>query len=101
MGTYRKASIRELISDAYRLEARVTQGRLHRNLEDGRWMIGNTHLNEWLERQAGEDVSLLLIPTESQGGAESETRTCHTCGRQYSGSYCPYCRRVRLRLRGE
>ncbi|HEY89549.1 MAG TPA: hypothetical protein G4N98_07430 [Thermoflexia bacterium] len=100
MGTQRKASIRELISDAYRLEARVTQGRLHRNPQDGRWMIGNTHLNEWFDRQAGEDVSLLLIPTESRERGV-ETRTCHTCGRQYSGSYCPYCRRVRLRLRGE
>ena len=100
MGTYRKASIRELISDAYRLEARVTQGRLHRNPEDGRWMIGDTNLNEWFDRQAGEDVSLLLIPTESRE-REPEMRTCRTCGRQYSGSYCPYCRRVRLRLRGE
>lgn len=100
MGTYRKASIRELISDAYRLEARVTQGRLHRNPEDGRWMIGGTNLNEWFDRQAGEDVSLLLIPTESRERG-AETRTCRTCGRQYSGSYCSYCRQVRRRLRGE
>ncbi|MCD4739549.1 MAG: hypothetical protein K8R89_09880 [Anaerolineae bacterium] len=100
MGTYRKASIRELISDAYRLEAQVTQGRLHRNPEDGRWMIGDTNLNEWFDHQAGKDVSLLLIPTESRGRG-TEARTCHTCGREYHGSHCSYCRGVRFRLRGE
>ncbi|MGC9398201.1 MAG: hypothetical protein ACP5HM_03595 [Anaerolineae bacterium] len=99
MGVYRKVSIRQLASDAYQLEGRVTQGRLHRNPEDGRWMVNDTSLNEWLARNAEEDVTLILVPTESKHPMEK--KTCRTCGREYLGSHCPYCREVRFRLRGE
>jgi hypothetical protein len=99
MGVYRKASIRQLVSDAYQLEGRVLQGRLHRNPEDGRWMVGDTPLNKWLARNADEDISLILVPTESKQAMEK--KTCRTCGREYIGSHCPYCREVRFRLRGK
>ena len=29
-----------------------------------------------------------------------ETRTCRTCGRDYTDVECPYCRANRIRLRG-
>lgn len=98
MRAYRKANIRQLTNEAYQLEGRVAQGKLHRNPEDGRWMVGNTPLNEWFEQNQDEDVSLILIPTESK--APMEKQTCRTCGREYIGSSCPYCREVRFRLRG-
>jgi hypothetical protein len=99
MGVYRKASIRQLASDAYQLEGRTVQGDLHRNPENGRWMVGDVALNEWLARNKGQDVTLILVPTESQ--QPMEKKTCRTCGREYIGSHCPYCREVRFRLRGE
>ncbi len=98
MRAYRKANIRQLTSEAYQLEGRVTEGVLRRNPEDGRWMVGSTPLNSWLERNEGEDVTLILIPAESERPMEKQI--CGTCGREYVGSSCPYCREVRFRLRG-
>lgn len=99
MGAYRKASIRQLTSDAYQLEGRSAQGRLHRDPEEGRWMVGDVTLNEWLARNESQDVTLILVPTESQ--QPMEKKVCRTCGREYIGSHCPYCREVRFRLRGK
>ncbi len=98
MGAARKAEIRRLTSEAYQMEGRVTQGILRRDPEDNRWMVGNTSLDDWLARHEGQDVTAILIPTESDHS--QETKVCRTCGREYVGASCPYCREVRLRLRG-
>jgi hypothetical protein len=60
--------------------------------------VGNQPLEEWLARNEGEDVTLILIPNE--GSRPMEMETCQTCGREYVGTHCPHCREVRYRLRG-
>jgi len=98
MRAARKAQIRRLTLEAYQIEGKVARGILHRAPEDGRWMVGDTSLEVWLASHEGQDVTAILIPTESD--RQLETRVCRTCGREYSDTSCPYCREVRLRLRG-
>ncbi len=98
MRAARKAQIRRLTLEAYQIEGKVARGILHRAPEDGRWMVGDTSLDEWLAQNEGQDITAILIPTESD--RQLETRVCRTCGREYSDTSCPYCREVRLRLRG-
>ncbi len=99
MRAYRKAEIRELTSTVYQLDGRSVEGILQRNPVDNRWMVGNTPLHEWLERNQGQEIALLLIPMTTERAPE--TRTCQTCGREYIGAGCAYCREVRFRLRGQ
>ena len=98
MPAYRKASIRELASAAYELDAGVVEGRLHRSAEDGRWMVGHVKLNEWLARYEGQEVVLFVASLDDDRPVAS--RTCRTCGTEYVGVYCPRCREARVRLRG-
>ncbi len=98
MPAYRKASIRELTQAAANLDGRFMQGVLRRDPETGAWSVGDTPLESWLERYADQDVTLILLSMDE--GRELETRICRTCGREYVGYECPYCRETRLRLRG-
>ena len=98
MPAYRKASIRELASAAYELDARVVEGQLHRSAKDGRWMVGNTQLNEWLDRSANQEVVLIVASLDDDRPIPS--KTCRTCGTEYVGIHCPRCREARIRLRG-
>jgi hypothetical protein len=99
MPAYRKASIRSLILDAYRLDGHSLQGELHRDPEDGQWKIGDQSLERWLARHEGEELALILLSMDDDRPLEK--KVCRTCGREYRGAYCPHCREVRLRLRGE
>ncbi len=98
MPAYRKASVRELITAAYRLDGHSLQGVLKRNPENDRWEIGGTSLDAWLSRHAGEEIAVILLSMDEE--QTLETHICRTCGREYTGPYCPYCREARLRLRG-
>ena len=98
MSSHRKASIRELASAAYELEAGVAQGRLQRNAVDGIWQVGDQPLDRWLERYSGHEVVLIVASLDED--RPLETRTCGTCGREYVGARCPTCQEARLRLRG-
>ena len=98
MPSYRKASIRELASAAYELDARIVEGQLRRSAEDGRWMVGDTRLNEWLSRYDGQEVVLIVASLEDDRPMPS--KTCRTCGTEYTGIHCPRCREARIRLRG-
>lgn len=98
MPAIRKARIRELATAAYELEAGVVQGVLHRNPTDGRWMVGDIHLNKWLERFADQEVYLIVASLEDE--RPLPTKVCRTCGTEYAGPECPRCRTVRIRLRG-
>ncbi|MCP4539271.1 MAG: hypothetical protein GY832_19215 [Chloroflexi bacterium] len=98
MPSYRKASVRELASAAYELDARVVQGQLHRSAQDGRWMVGDTRLNEWLARHDTQEVVLIVASLEDD--RPIPPKTCRTCGIEYTGTYCPRCREARIRLRG-
>jgi hypothetical protein len=42
--------------EAYQVEGKIVQGILHRAPEDGRWMVGDTSLDEWLAQNEGQDI---------------------------------------------
>jgi hypothetical protein len=98
MSSYRKASIRELASAAYELDAGVVEGQLHRSAQDGRWMVGGTRLNEWLAKHDGQEIVLIVASLDDDRPVSP--KTCRTCGTEYVGIYCPRCREARIRLRG-
>ena len=98
MSAHRKASIREMTSAAYELESGVVEGQLHRNPEDGRWMIGDTKLNEWLTRYNNQEI--VLIAASLEDNRPLPPKVCRTCGTEYVGIECPRCREARIRLRG-
>lgn len=95
----RRARALEMVTEAYELEAGVSQGVLRRNPADGQWMVRDTPLDLLLERFAGQEVALIVAPLEDD--KPMPTKTCHTCGEEYVGAECPHCREVRTRLRGD
>ncbi len=97
MPAYRKASIRQLQRQAQQLEGKSLQGILHRDAE-GRWYVGDRPLESFLVAYEGEAMTLIAIANESD--RPMEKKVCPTCGREYIGTSCPYCRMARLRLRG-
>ncbi len=94
---FRRASIRELISQAYELDGHTLQGVIRRDAE-GRWVIGTQTLDEVLQRYEGHEVALIYLDFEDE--RPMETKICRTCGREYQGTECPVCREARIRLRG-
>jgi len=98
MPAYRKASIRELTAAAYELDSGVIEGRLHRDAEDGQWMVNDAKLNEWLSRYDGQEIVLIVVSLEDD--RPMLPKVCRTCGREYVGIECPRCREIRIRLRG-
>jgi hypothetical protein len=98
MPAYRKASIRELASAAYELDSGVVEGRLRRGAENGRWMVGNVGLNEWLAGYDGQEIVLIVASLDDDRPLPS--KVCRTCGTDYRGVECPRCREARIRLRG-
>lgn len=98
MPAHRKASIRELASAAYELESGVVEGHLRRIAGDGRWMIGDVELNEWLAGYGGQEVVLIVASLDDDRPLPS--KVCRTCGTDYVGIECPRCREARIRLRG-
>lgn len=97
--TIPKSSVQELATRAYEMGAGVLRGPLQRLDEERGWAIGNVHLRDWLARYEGRE--LVLIAAVIGEGPEAVKKTCGTCGREYSGSECPYCREARERLRGK
>ncbi len=98
MSSYRRASVRELTSAAYELDSGVVEGRLHRSAEDGRWMVDDTSLGEWLDRYDGQQIVLIVASLEDD--RPIPPKVCRTCGNEYVGAECPRCREARIRLRG-
>jgi hypothetical protein len=97
MKTVRRAAILKLASAAYEMELDVLNGRLVQD-EGERWFINERPLNEWLNSHAGQEVVMVLGSLEDERPVE--TRTCRTCGRDYTELECPHCRASRIRLRG-
>ena len=93
----RKASVLELATAAYDLQAGVTRGRLTRS-PDGGWTVGGLDIAAWLAKYDGQEI--VLIAASLDDSREVEPRTCPRCGREYVGAYCPHCREARIRLRG-
>lgn len=93
----RKASVLELATAAYDLDASVIRGRLTRRT-DGTWVVDGRPVNDWLA--AFEAQQVVLIAASLDDSREVPTRTCPRCGREYQGAYCPHCHEARMRLRG-
>jgi hypothetical protein len=98
MNTLRRSVILKLAAEAYEMKLNVANGVLTRT-DDGGWRIGHQGLAEWLSGHDGEEVVLILGSLADD--TPVLTRTCHTCGRDYTDLECPYCRASRLRLRGQ
>jgi hypothetical protein len=98
MPSYRRASIRELASAAYELDSTVAEGRLGRGTEDGRWMLNDTELSEWLAKYEGQEIVVIVASLEDDRPVPP--KICRTCGADYVGIECPRCREARIRLRG-
>ena len=97
MSSIRRATILKLAATAYEMDLDVMNGNLTRDA-NGRWHIGGHDLISWLERMEGNEVALVLGDLSDE--REVITRTCRTCGRDYTDLECPYCRANRIRLRG-
>ncbi len=95
--TMRKASVLELATAAYDLDAGVTRGLLTRSPEGG-WTISGVDVANWLAKFEGQEI--VLIAASLSDNREVPPRTCPRCGREYVGAYCPHCREARIRLRG-
>lgn len=97
MSSIRRATILKLASTAYETNLDVMNGVVTRD-ENGRWHIGLHDLDEWLAKHEGDEVVLVLGNLSDE--QEVVTRTCRTCGRDYTDLECPHCRANRIRLRG-
>ncbi len=97
MDPIRRATILKLGSTAYEIGLDSLNGELHQD-ESGRWHVGGRSLEAWLQAHAGEEVMLVLGSLADDRPVQ--TRTCRTCGRDYTGLECPTCRANRIRLRG-
>jgi hypothetical protein len=75
----------------------VANGVAHRDA-GGNWFIGDHSLESWLNAHTGEEVVLVMGSLADERPVE--TRTCRTCGRDYTELECPHCRANRIRLRG-
>ena len=93
-----KSDVQELAIKAHEMGASVLRGSLQRLDGERGWAVGDIHLSNWLAKYAGRDVILIAIPIGEE--TELATRVCTTCGREYRGGRCPYCREARERLRG-
>jgi hypothetical protein len=97
MTALRRATILKLASAAYEMDLQVMNG-IVQQAPDGRWHIGTHDLGEWLRQHEGEELVVVLGSLADERPVE--TRTCRTCGRDYTDLECPYCRANRIRLRG-
>ena len=96
--TVRKASVMELATAAYDLDASVTRGRLVKSPAGG-WTIAGIDIAAWLSKYEGQEI--VLIAASLDDTRTVEERTCPRCGREYTGAFCLHCREARLRLRGK
>jgi hypothetical protein len=93
----RKASVLELATAAYELDATVMRGRLAK-LPDGTWTVGGINVEGRITPLEGQEIVVIVASLDDSRAVE--TRICPRCGRDYTGAFCPNCREARLRLRG-
>lgn len=97
MSAIRRAAIHKLAAAAYEMDLDTMTGVVTQD-ENGRWQIGDYDLEAWLTQHKNEEVVLVLGSLADERPVE--TRTCRTCGRDYTELECPHCRANRIRLRG-
>lgn len=96
----RTSSARELATRAHEMGASILRGELARHGSDD-WAVDGQSVAEWLAEFEEQQVYFIVIATDARSESAAVKRTCHTCGRDYEGHECPYCREARLRLRGQ
>jgi hypothetical protein len=92
----RKASVLDMATAAYELDAAVKRGVLQR--VEGRLTIMGEDLENVLQRFEGQEI--VLIAASLNDERPVDPRVCRTCGREYFELECPHCRDARMRLRG-
>lgn len=97
MSAIRRATILKLASAAYEMQLDVMNGVVSQDA-NGQWYVGGHDLTTWLAAHKGQEMVLVLGSLDDERPVE--TRTCRTCGRDYTDVECPYCRANRIRLRG-
>ena len=97
MSSVRRGVILKLSAAAYEMDLDVASGLVSRD-DNGRWLIGGRDLDAWLAEHEDHEVALILGSLEDEQPVQ--TRTCRTCGRDYTDFECPHCRASRIRLRG-
>jgi hypothetical protein len=90
-----KASAQRLAGMALDLGASALRGALVR--WDSGWKVGETDLDEWLDKLAGRPIILIAAALDEE---VEPPKSCRVCGRDYVGDECPFCREARRRLRG-
>jgi hypothetical protein len=98
MKSMRRSIILKTAAGAYELGLDVLNGQTKRD-ENGHWKIGHHDLDKWLQKHEGEELVMIIGSLEDD--TPVQTRTCHTCGRDYTDLECPHCRSSRMRLRGK
>jgi len=93
-----RASALRLASTARDLGAEALRGTLEQS-PSGRWMVGHIDIESWLSRHEGQELVLAVAAIDQETSMEY-TRTCRTCGNEYTGRTCPHCEAIRRRLRG-
>lgn len=91
-----RSDAHSLSGTASRIGATLLGGQLVK--EGGQFVVNKINLTELLESLVDEDV--LVVIGQVKDNVTEESKTCLTCGRDYTGSECPHCARVRSRLRG-
>jgi hypothetical protein len=92
-----KSDARRLAKDGVEMGAHVLRGILTIGPDGAK--IDKRNILEWLAQHADMELILIAAPI-NRVTAESQTKTCFTCGRDYQGDACPYCTEARARLRG-
>lgn len=93
----RKASVLEMATAAYELDAAVKRGVLYR--VEGRLTIMGEDVESVLQRFEGQEI--VIIAASLTDERPLDPRVCRTCGREYYGLECTHCRDARIRLRGK
>jgi hypothetical protein len=93
----RKASVLEMATAAYELDAAVKRGVLYR--VEGRLTIMGEDVENVLQRFEGQEI--VFIAASLNDERPLDPRVCRTCGREYYGLECTHCRDARIRLRGK
>ena len=93
------SSARDLAARAQEMGASILRGKLTGHTSEG-WAMDGKPVMEWLTRFEGQQIFLIAVAINATTQTTVVKRTCHTCGRDYEGHECPYCREARLRLRG-
>jgi hypothetical protein len=87
-----------LARDAADLGAQVLRGTVA--LEADGVKVGDTSILDWLAQLNGSELMLIAVPVGKVSKPREEVQSCNTCGRDYTGTHCPYCAEAWARLRG-